>query len=83
MRYFLIVYDAVAERLVTLEEFESADDAEAALTTAEDEHAAGGCQVLLFGARSLETVKVTHPHYFRENGGGDTVELLAPSPAAR
>jgi hypothetical protein len=78
--YFLIVYDAATEDIVALSEFDRASDAMAAYFAAERQHREDRLQVVLFGADSIESVRATHPHYFRE-GEGDTIEFLAPKPA--
>jgi hypothetical protein len=79
--YYLIVYDARSERLVELREYRRPNEAEDAFSQAERVNRNTGMQVVMLSAGSLDTVKETHPHYFRENGGGDTVDFLAPSPA--
>lgn len=76
LRYFLLTYQAFTEELVSVEEFGSAAAAEDAYSEAERESPGEGLQVLLFGARSLDAVKETHPHYFRERGD-DTTESPA------
>lgn len=78
--YFLIVYDTATEDIVSLREFGLASDAEAAYFAAERQYRNDQLQVVLFGADSIDSVRATHPHYFRQ-GGGDTIEFLAPNPA--
>jgi hypothetical protein len=78
--YFLIIYDTATEDIVALKEFSRASDAEAAYFAAEREYRDDQLQVVLFGADSIDSVRATHPHYFREEGG-ETIEFLAPTPA--
>lgn len=78
--YFLVVYDTGTEDIISLREFGRAPDAEAEYFAAEREHRNDQVQVVLFGADSIDSVRATHPHYFRE-GGGDTIEFLAPNSA--
>ncbi|HVE68707.1 MAG TPA: hypothetical protein VNB64_09030 [Solirubrobacteraceae bacterium] len=66
-RYFILIYD-VPSRALEIHEFEQ-DYAGAAdaYTGFEREHRnAGGMEVLLVGADSIETIKTTHSHYFAE-----------------
>lgn len=74
------MYDSASEDIVALEEFGGASDAEAAYFAAEREYTDDQVQVVLFGADSIDSVRATHPHYFRA-GRGDTIEFLAPKPA--
>jgi hypothetical protein len=78
--YFLIVYNTASEDILQLAEFGRPSEAEAAYFAAEREYRDDQLQVVLFGADSIDSVRATHPHYFRE-GEGDTIEFLAPKPA--
>ena len=66
LRHFLIVYDLRESRRVLLEEFASARRATDAYAAAEEEYRdrSADFEVVLVGADSLETVKVTHSRYF-------------------
>lgn len=68
--HFLIVYDLAERRIVTNKQFANA----AAATRAyqELEHRYGfdrRYEIVLLGADSIETLKVTHGHYFPEGAG--------------
>jgi hypothetical protein len=80
MSYFLITYDAWGEQLLHIDTYDDGDDAERAYSAAERmcrERDRDGIQVVLFSADSLDSVKDTHPHYFRERGAGDTMGFAA------
>lgn len=75
--YFLLVYN-LATRAVEIEEWHD-DDVGAAARYTEREHEFqddDGIEVVLVGADSLDTVKVTHSHYFVKTTG-DLFEQLA------
>lgn len=75
--YFLIVFDPKAEELLRLTEFTDADEAAAARRATEDEFQNTAIQVVMFAARSLDSVKKTHPHYFGRRSSGDSLEFAA------
>ena len=63
--HFLLVYDLNQQKLVKQQEFTDGD--EAAKAYAEEETACQGnddIEIVLVGADSLETVKLTHGQYF-------------------
>ena len=79
LRYWLLVYNPVEQRLVEEREFENRDEAESEYSRLEAEHRAAGdeCQVVLLGAGSRTSLERTHPHYFRgPAAAGDTLEFL-------
>jgi hypothetical protein len=82
LRYYLIVYDTGAQRLRhDPDEFVDAERAQSAFVEAEERlRGEGELQVVMFVARSLDSVRSTHPHYFDEAAehGGDTAEFLIP-----
>jgi hypothetical protein len=75
--YFLLTYN-LATRAVEVEEWhDDVDGAAARYTERERElHGDGDIEVVLVGADSLDTVKVTHSHYFVKTTG-DLFEQLA------
>lgn len=66
IQYFLITYDAQGEKIVSVADFTDGIEAERAYSVAEREQGRNGYQVVLFSADSIESVKVTHPHYFTD-----------------
>jgi hypothetical protein len=84
LRYYLLVYNIEAQRLseepIT---FLDGNVAHAAFIEAEERlHGDRHLHVVMFVARSLDSVRSTHPHYFDEavGRGGDTVDRLTPRP---
>ena len=67
MKHFLLVYDMRRHGLRQWEEFDSGDEAAAAYSQVEAEYRdrADDFEVALLRADSLETIRVTHSHYFR------------------
>lgn len=89
-RYFLLVYDRVARKLVRTDEFRDAALATAEYDRTEQAHLADAAvEIVLLGADSLETLKRTHGHYFAEpaaashGGGVATAALRAALGSAR
>jgi hypothetical protein len=82
LRYYLLVYDAAAQRLADgPDEYVDGDDAQTAFVAAEERlRGQDWLQVVMFVARSLDNVRSTHPHYFEDaaHGGGETAEFLIP-----
>jgi hypothetical protein len=69
MKHFLIQYDRSEHRLARCEQFTNSDAAYAAYAALEKAHVFDDrYEIVLLGARSLETLKVTHAHYFTPNG---------------
>lgn len=66
IQYFLITYDAQGEKIVSVADFVDGIEAERAYSVAEREQGSSGYQVVLFSADSIESVKMTHPHYFAD-----------------
>lgn len=63
--HFLIVYDLVEGLIVTNEEFENAGKATQAYQALEQRYGFDErYEIVLLGADSLDTLKVTHGHYF-------------------
>ena len=79
LRYYLLVYNTGAQRLADEPvEFLRGDEAESAFVATEKRfREQGALQVLMFVARSLDSVRSTHPHYFDDatEAGDDTVEF--------
>jgi hypothetical protein len=75
--YFLIVFDPQSEELLRMTEFSDAGEAGAARRATEDEFQNTAIQVVMFAARSLDSVKKTHPHYFGQHSSGDSLEFAA------
>lgn len=63
--HFLLVYDLNQGRLVEQAEFRDAELAGAEYARREAEHRGNrDLEIVLVGADSLETIKMTHGHYF-------------------
>jgi hypothetical protein len=76
--HFLLVYDLRERRLVDVRQFTDAKAATDAYGRAELEHLDDrDTEIVLVGSDSLETVKLTHGHYF--SGGA---EIVLPELAA-
>lgn len=66
-RYFLLVYDRAARKLVRTDEFTDVALATAEYDRTEQAHLADeAVEIVLLGADSLDTLKRTHGHYFAE-----------------
>lgn len=66
-RYYLLIYDRGARRLVRRDEFTDVALATAEYDRVEREHLADeAVEIVLLGADSLDTLKRTHGHYFGE-----------------
>ncbi len=67
VHHYLLVYDLGLRRLVACEDFTDSDEAAQAYARKEQENRGNrGLEIVLVGADSLETIKVTHGHYFDE-----------------
>lgn len=67
MKFFLLVYDRTAGRLLDMREFSEAQRTEAAAERIARELAERGrpdIEVVLLGAESLDALKKTHSRYF-------------------
>lgn len=65
--HFLIVYNHEQQRLVSVQNFPDAKAAVTAYEAAEEQHRhEHRLEIVLVGADSLDTIKVTHGHYFRD-----------------
>jgi hypothetical protein len=63
--HFLLVYDLNLGRLVHQAEFSDAEKAAAEYAHLEQEHRGNhDLEIVLVGADSLETIQMTHGHYF-------------------
>ena len=63
--HYLLVYDLHQQKLIREEPFRDSRQAVAAYEEAEREHLLDAdVQIVLVGADSLDTIKVTHGHYF-------------------
>lgn len=86
-RYFILIYD-VPRRELEVHEFESDyESATEAYTNFERTHRdAPGMEVLLVGADSIDTIKITHSHYFAERADDlfrQFLDDLAPDTGGR
>jgi hypothetical protein len=64
--HFLLVYDRELQKLVHEQEFASSSDAVAAYEKMEELHRDDPqMEIVLVGADSIETVKLTHGNYFK------------------
>jgi hypothetical protein len=78
---FLIIFDTQAGRIVEQRQFGDPEEAMRVFGDCERRHASeDSLQVLLFTADSLETVKSTHPHYFK--GPGPNTDPFGLKPVA-
>lgn len=69
MSYFLIVYDRGSGRQISLEPFDSRDEAIRARFEREiAERSHSGIEVVVLGASSLDSLKRTHSRYFKSLG---------------
>jgi hypothetical protein len=81
---FLIIFDTQEGRIVEQQQFDDAEEAMRVFGDCERRHATeDNLQVLLFTADSLETVKSTHPHYFKGPGPNTDPFGLKPVATAR
>lgn len=78
--HYLIVYDLRNRRLRTCEAFGDADQAIAAYSRLERENVGNaGLEVVLLGSDSLDTLRITHGHYFADGEPSLPLpELTAP-----
>jgi len=66
--------------VVSEQTFGSAADANEALGLAEAEHGdQSDLQVVMFAAHSIESVKSTHPHYFKGSKDKDVSDVPVPA----
>ena len=79
--YFLLVYDAREGELISQEQFLDVSEAMGAFAEAEWNHR-DPYQVLLFSADSIETVRATHPHYFRTRDDDQASAVFGGPPVA-
>ena len=70
IQQYLLVYNRVSGLIEDLREFgmDSAGALEADAATEEDLRDSEWMQVVLIGRYSLDTVRITHPHYFAPAG---------------
>jgi hypothetical protein len=68
-KHFLLVYDPAKGKLIDLTEYANSRTALHAYEQAEERnrHEQKDYEIVLVGADSLDTVKATHGHYFRES----------------
>lgn len=76
INYFLIVFDRNANELLHTSEFSSEKVALEALFDEERTNGANSnLEIVLVGASSLEVVKTTHSHYFKETSKDDILRM--------
>lgn len=76
--HFLLVYDHVREELVSQDEFTDAGEAAEAYEALEREHRKDpNLEIVLVGADSIDTIKMTHGNYFNGEGVADAERHLA------
>ncbi len=67
LQHFLLVYDLNQQRLLEQASYDDADVAAAAYAETEAKYRGReDLEVVLVGADSIETIKRTHSHYFRQ-----------------
>lgn len=75
--HFLLVYDLNIGQLVEQLEFTDAEEAAASYAEMEEKHRGNGdLEIVLVGADSIDTIKVTHGHYFDEEFDADGSLLI-------
>lgn len=76
--YFLLVYSLDEGHLVCREEYRDRDEAIAAYSAAENQYRPNldRYEVVLIGADSIETVMLTHGHYFKQSDNSLFSEFL-------
>ncbi|MCG7582386.1 hypothetical protein [Mycolicibacterium sp. OfavD-34-C] len=76
--YFLLAFSLDEGRLVCREEYRDRDEAIAAYSAAENRYRPNldRFEVVLIGADSIETVMLTHGHYFRQSDNSLFSEFL-------
>jgi hypothetical protein len=63
--HFLLVYDLNKQHLISTAEYTNADEAAAEYARLEEKHRGDkDLEIVLVGADSLETIKMTHGQYF-------------------
>lgn len=73
IKHFLLLYNEDERKLERFEEFASGEEAALAYAELEAEYRDKPVQIVLVGADSIDTIRLTHSHYF--GGAGDA---LAP-----
>ena len=75
--HFLLIYDLRARRLIDVRTYHDAEEATAAYGQAELDHLDDrDTEIVLVGSDSLETVKLTHGHYFNDGAMVELPELV-------
>lgn len=64
MRYFLVVFDRAAQRVLSLEEYTDADEAVKARFAREAASPGPDIEIVVLGADSKEALARTHSRYF-------------------
>jgi hypothetical protein len=73
-QYFILVYD-LTDRHVDVHEYGgNLEQANAAYSILEDQHASSKYEVVLVGADSIDTIKRTHSPYFATGTAAQVVE---------
>jgi len=75
--HFLLVYDLNAGQLVEQFEFTDAEEAAESYARMEEKHRGDSdLEIVLVGADSIDTIRVTHGHYFDEEVDTDGSLLI-------
>lgn len=76
--HFLLVYDLAQQRLLDQREFVNPAVAAAAYTELERKHHEDpNLEIVLVGADSIETIRMTHGNYFDSGADADASPYLA------
>lgn len=75
-QYFILVYDLAMRHVEVHEYGDDVEQANAAYSTLEDQHAGGKFEIVLVGADSIETIKRTHSPYFSTGTATEVVEAF-------
>jgi hypothetical protein len=75
-QYFILVYDLAMRHVEVHEYGADVEQANAAYSALEDEHAGGKFEVVLVGADSIDTIKRTHSPYFSTGTATEVVEAF-------
>ncbi len=68
LQHYIVIYDSKQRKLLDLERFgEEREAAARRLSELEDEHLGNSSlQIVLLASDSLNQLRVTHPHYFKD-----------------
>ncbi|HEY1774638.1 MAG TPA: hypothetical protein VGG41_00635 [Solirubrobacteraceae bacterium] len=78
--HFLLLYDLEAQKLISHEEFRDGDEAAQAYARLEAEYRGrSDVEIVLVGADSIDTIRLTHGQYFEEGEPTAATPFLMPA----